>query len=82
MKPVGKTTLYRMQLAAQAEADRLEMIDRPPAYVIDKRDAFAGIVRLISIILSDQVLIERIKDRMTAQTVLATDTETAEVAEQ
>jgi hypothetical protein len=68
-----------MQITAQAEADRLEL-GSDEDYLVRKRDDFVGIVRLIEVILSDQVMIDRLKARMTAQTILATDTD-VEVAD-
>lgn len=79
MKPPGKSTLSRMQRTAQAEVDRIEALGQPADYLIRKRDDFAGIVRLVDACLSDQVIIDRLKARMSAQTVLATDVD-AEVA--
>lgn len=77
MKPPGKTTLARMQHTAMLEAERIEigedgrvrekMIDEPRAEQIEKRDDYAGIVRLIDIIMSDKVLMERLQERMAAR---------------
>jgi hypothetical protein len=71
MIPPGKTTLTRMQLAAQLEAERIEIIEDgwvtlgklpvPRADRVRLRDDFAGIVRLIDIINSDQVILERLE---------------------
>lgn len=70
MIPPGKTTLTRMQLAAQLEAERIEIIEDgwvtlgklpvPRADRVRLRDDFTGIVRLIEIIQSDAVILERI----------------------
>jgi hypothetical protein len=77
MKPPGKTTLARMQRAASIEAERIEisqdgrvrekMIAEPMPEQVEKRDDFAGLVRLIDIIMSDQVLLERLQERMAAR---------------
>jgi hypothetical protein len=73
LKSPGKTTLFRMQQTAQSEQARIELsLDRAP-YLERKRDDFAGIVRLIDAILSDQEMINRLKARMGAQAMLATD---------
>lgn len=73
MKPPGKTTLYRMQQAAQSEQSRIELsLDRAP-YLAARRDDFAGIVRLISAILSSKEMIELLQARMSAMEILATD---------
>jgi hypothetical protein len=71
MIPPGKTTLTRMQLAAQLEAERIEIIEDgwvtlgqlpvPRADRVRLRDDFAGIVRLIDIINSDQTILERLE---------------------
>lgn len=83
MKLPGKSTLSRMQRTAQAEVDRIEsMAGQPADYLVRKRDDFAGIVRLVDACLSDQVIIDRLKARMSAQTVLATDVDETEAAEQ
>ncbi|ULK98864.1 hypothetical protein [Bradyrhizobium sp. I71] len=90
MKPPAKSTLFRMQQTAQLAAETIEIaqdarvrageIEKPMPDQIKKRDDFAGIVRLIDAILSDKVVIDRLKERMSAQTVLATDTD-VEVAD-
>jgi hypothetical protein len=77
MIPPGKTTLARMQRAAMIEAERIEisqdgrvrekMLKEPMPHQVELRDDFAGIVRLIDLIMSDQVLLERLQDRMKAQ---------------
>jgi hypothetical protein len=69
MKPPGKTTLNRMQLAAQREMERIEisqdgrvvtgMLKKPMPEQVSLRDDFAGIVRLIDIIQGDSVMLER-----------------------
>jgi len=71
MTPPGKTTLSRMQLAAQLEAERIEIIEDGwvtlgtlPVARADRvrlRDDFAGMVRLIDIINSDQAILERLE---------------------
>jgi hypothetical protein len=76
MKPPGKTTLARMQRAASIEAERIEisqdgrvrekMLDAPMPEQVALRDDYAGIVRLIDIIMSDQVLLQRLQERMAA----------------
>jgi hypothetical protein len=90
MKPPAKSTLFRMQQTAQAAADNIEFgqdarvragdLTEPMPDQVRKRDDFIGMVRLIEAILSDQVIIERLKARMSAQTILATDTD-VEVAD-
>lgn len=74
MIPPGKTTLSRMQLAAQLEAERIEILEDghvrfgdlsvPRPERIRLRDDFAGVVRLIDIILADDVLRGRLEDRL------------------
>jgi len=74
LKPPGKTSLNRMQLAAQRERERIEisqdgrvlsgMLKEPMRDQVRKRDDFAGIVRLIDIIQSDQVILERLSKLM------------------
>jgi hypothetical protein len=76
MKPPGQTTLYRMQLAAQNEAERIEisqdgrvsarLLEEPMSDQVALRDDFAGIVRLIDAIMSDAALLERLQERMRA----------------
>jgi|SRR5579864_9352715 len=71
MRPPGKTTLDRMLLAAQAEAERIEisqdarvrekMLREPMPQQVALRDDFAGIVRLIEIIQGDALMLERLK---------------------
>jgi hypothetical protein len=70
MIPPGKTTLTRMQLAALSEAERIEisqdgrvscgMLKEPMRDQVSLRDDFAGIVRLIDLIQSDAVILERL----------------------
>jgi hypothetical protein len=55
-----------MQRTALAEQGRLDLIENAPDYVIAKRDDFAGIVRLIDLIESDQVILERLRVRREA----------------
>jgi hypothetical protein len=74
MKPPGKTTLARMQRAAMIEAERIEisqdgrvrekMLKEPMPHQVELRDDFAGIVRLIDAIMSDQLLLDRLKSSM------------------
>jgi hypothetical protein len=74
MIPPGKTTLARMQRAAMNEAERIEisqdgrvrekMLKEPMPHQVEQRDDFAGIVRLIDLIMSDQVLLDRLQQRM------------------
>lgn len=74
MIPPGKTTLYRMQLAAQNEAERIEISQdggitlgwqkEPRPDQVQLRDDFAGIVRLVDAILSDDALRGRVEDAM------------------
>jgi hypothetical protein len=76
MKPPGKTTLIRMQRTAMLEAERIEItqdhwvkegrISVAEPHAIERRDDFAGMVRLIDAINSDQDLLERLKRRMVA----------------
>lgn len=85
MIPPAKSTLFRMQQTAQLAAETIEIaqdarvragdITEPTPDQVRKRDDFAGIVRLIDAVLSDQEIIKRLKERMSAQTVLATDTD-------
>jgi hypothetical protein len=87
MIPPGKTTLFRMQLAAQNEAERIEisqdgriaekMIAEPMASQVALRDDFAGIVRLIDTIMSDQFILDRLQERMKAKAVARPDAVTA-----
>jgi hypothetical protein len=77
MIPPGKTTLFRMQRAAQQEAERIEigqdarvrarMLAEPMAAQVALRDDFAGVVRLIDVIMSDKLLLERLQARMSEQ---------------
>ncbi len=76
MIPPGKTTLFRMQLAAQREAERIEisqdgrvrcdMLKEPMADQVLLRDDFAGMVRLLDVIMSDKVMLDRLSERMKA----------------
>jgi hypothetical protein len=71
MRAPGKTTLYRMQLAAQQAAERIEIaqddwvrrgvLKQPEAGEVARRDDFAGMVRMIEIIQSDALMLERLK---------------------
>jgi hypothetical protein len=71
LNPPGKTTLNRMLLAADAELRRREAViqsrlaagatdDGWLALDLERRDDFAGMVRLIEKISSDAVLYERL----------------------
>lgn len=70
MRPPGKSTLDRMRAAAADEATRIEItqdamvaagtIKEPSAAAIARRDDFAGVVRLIDLITSDAILLERL----------------------
>jgi hypothetical protein len=83
MKPPGKTSLFRMQRAAMLEAERIEIsqdcfvregiLKEPMPEHVERRDDYAGMVRLIDIIMSDKLLLERLQERMAAraQPVLA-----------
>jgi hypothetical protein len=63
-----------MQRAAQLEAERIEisqdarvygkMLREPMPDQVALRDDFAGIVRLIDAIMSDQLVLERLKARL------------------
>jgi hypothetical protein len=91
MKPPGKTSLFRMQRTAQLEAERIEIVQdanmrdhllqEPMPGQVERRDDFAGVVRLIDIIMSDQVLLQRLQERMAAraQPVLAAQTASDDV---
>jgi len=71
MIPPGKTTLARMQVAAHNEAQRIEIsqdgwvklgtLKEPMSDQVRLRDDFAGIVRLIDLIESDAVILERLE---------------------
>ena len=73
MHPPGKTTLARMQHTAELEAERIEIvqdfwvrerrISEPDPAKVALRDDFAGIVRLIDMIQSDQVILDRLEKR-------------------
>lgn len=83
MKPPGKTTLFRMQRTAQLEAERIEIsqdgrvragdLKEPMPEQVERRDDFAGVVRLIDAIMSDQVLMDRLQERM--RTIRPADSE-------
>lgn len=76
MIPPGKTTLFRMQLAAHNEATRIEisqegrvregMLKEPMPEQVALRDDFAGIVRLLDTIMSDQLILDRLAERAKA----------------
>lgn len=77
MNSPGKTSLFRMQQTAIEEQERIEisqtgrvregLLKEPMPSQVAKRDDFAGIVRLIDIITSDQVLLDRLQSRMAAR---------------
>jgi hypothetical protein len=77
MKPPGKTTLARMQRTAMIEAERIEIsqdhwvredrIKEPEPRMVEMRDDYAGVVRLIDIIMSDQLVLDRLQARMAAR---------------
>lgn len=76
MKSPGKTTLARMQRATMLEAERIEIsqdfwvregrLTEPQPHMVERRDDYAGVVRLIDIIMSDKVLLDRLQERMAA----------------
>lgn len=79
MKPPGKTTLERMSKLAQIEVEHIEIVEdywvsegrikEPRPFQVTRRDNFAGIVRLIDLIQSDRVILERLtaaRKRITA----------------
>ena len=80
MKPPGRTTLARMQRTALLEAERIEisqdarvhagLIEEPMPEQVEKRDDFAGMVNLIDAIQSDQLIMDRLKERIKAQAAL------------
>jgi hypothetical protein len=95
VKPPGKTTLNRMQQTALIEMERIEItqdhwlsvgrIKAPVPEQLERRDDFAGIVRLIDAIMSDQVLLERlgqVQKRMAQLPAPATTPADEEAAEQ
>lgn len=73
MNPAGKTTLDRMQHTAELEAERIEIVQdywvregtikEPQPDQVARRDDFVGIVRLIDLIQSDQVVLDRLDKR-------------------
>ncbi|SDC07407.1 hypothetical protein SAMN05216337_1001189 [Bradyrhizobium brasilense] len=82
MNPPGKTTLARMQHTAQLEAGRIEIVQdywvregriaEPAPDQVARRDDFAGIVRLIDLIQSDQVILDRLEKRAAAKAAAPT----------
>ena len=88
MKPPGKTSLNRMQLAAQREMERIEisqdgrvregMLARPMPDQVSLRDDFAGIVRLIDLIQADSVMLERVLKQMRSAPPVAAASDDAE----
>lgn len=83
MIPPGKTSYFRMQIAAQNEAERIEisqdgrvlagLLKQPMSDQVRLRDDFAGIVRLIDAIMSDKLVMDRLAERMEARTLAAAD---------
>lgn len=77
LPPAKPTTLDRMRDAAFAEVSRIEssqltrlsagLIAEPTAEQLVKRDDFFGLVQLLDLILSDQVLLDRLRERRKAQ---------------
>ncbi|MDA9521651.1 hypothetical protein XI06_15200 [Bradyrhizobium sp. CCBAU 11434] len=73
MKPPGPATLFKMQYHAQLEVERIEigqdalvaegLLKEPDASIVERRDAFAGIVRLLDMIQSDPVILEQLDYR-------------------
>lgn len=71
MTPPNKTTLVRMQQTALEEMERIQIVQdywvrdgaqqSPNPGQLLKRDDFAGIVRLIDIIQTDAVMLDRLK---------------------
>ncbi len=96
MIPPGKTTLYRMQLAALNEATRIEisqdgrvscgMQKEPRPDQVALRDDFAGIVQLLDTIMSDQPILDRLAERAkaakAAEPIATGDEEVAAVDDQ
>lgn len=76
MKPPGKTSLSRMLGTALEEQHRIEisqdgrvrigMQTEPLACQVVKRDDYAGIVKLLDVIIGDDALRGRIQDLMKA----------------
>jgi len=74
MIPPGKTTFARMQAAAHSEAERIEIVEdgwvkageiaAPRPERVKLRDDYAGIVRVIDVILADDAMRGRIEDRL------------------
>jgi hypothetical protein len=83
MKPPCKTTLFRMQRTAQLEVERIEIsqdgrvrngdLKEPMPDQVEKRDDFVGVVRLIDAIMSDQVLLDRLQERMRTARAIGTE---------
>lgn len=81
LPPAKPTTLDRMRDAVFAEISRIEcselarmvsgLIEKPMAEQMRKRDDLFGVVQLIDLILSDQVLLDRIKERRKLQKAAA-----------
>ncbi|UEM09033.1 hypothetical protein J4G43_030305 [Bradyrhizobium barranii subsp. barranii] len=71
MKPPGKTNLDRMLRTAYAEMERIQitqdalvaegLLKKADPGQLRRRDDYAGMVRLIEVITSDQVMLDRIK---------------------
>ncbi len=81
MKPPGKTTLARMQRTAMLEAERIEIsqdgrvtageLKEPWPQMVELRDDYAGMVRLIDAINSDQALKDRVIERLAVMAKIA-----------
>lgn len=77
LPPVGRTTFDRMRDTAAAEMSRVEssqlarlvsgVLAEPMPGEMKKRDDLFALVRLIDIILSDKMLIDRLSERRAAQ---------------
>lgn len=71
MKPAGRTNLDRMLRTAYAEMERIQitqdalvaegLLKKADSSQLRRRDDYAGMVRLIEVITSDQVMLDRIK---------------------
>jgi len=83
MKPPGRTTLNRMLLTAmraQAEIEGSEqarilagMQTQPDAQRLERRDDFAGFVRLIDVIQSDRQVFDRLQQLMARRKEMTID---------
>ncbi len=80
-----------MQRTAMLEAERIEIsqdarvqsgqLKEPMPYQVELRDDSAGMVRLIDAIMSDNSLLERVKERMASRVSLAVTPPTPIAAE-